>query len=290
MEHPLNLSTTSVPALLRRFGLRPDKNLGQNFLIDPVALQRVVQAAQITNDDHVLEVGAGLGSLTRLLAQQAREVVAVEIDPDLIPALQALTSPFTNIRLVEGDILKLDPSQLMDRPNYLIVANIPYYITSVLLRHLLEADLPPQRMILTVQLEVAERICALPGEMSLLALSVQVYGQAHQIGRIPAGAFYPVPKVDSAIVRIEIHPKPIMAADELDYLFQLAKAGFGQKRKKLRNSLGSGLKIEPQAAETLLLAAGIAPGRRAESLSLEEWIRLTRTSLALSPKEENQTP
>jgi 16S rRNA (adenine1518-N6/adenine1519-N6)-dimethyltransferase len=285
LEHPLDLSTTSVPALLRQFGLRPDKNLGQNFLIDPVALQRVVQAAQITNEDQVLEVGAGLGSLTRLLAQQAREVVAVEIDPDLIPALQALTSPFTNIRLVEGDILKLDPSQLMERPNYLIVANIPYYITSALLRHLLEASLPPQRLILTVQLEVAERICAQAGEMSLLALSVQVYGQAHQIGRIPAGAFYPVPKVDSAIVRIDIHPTPIMAADELDYLFQLAKAGFGQKRKKLRNSLGSGLKIEPQAAETLLLAAGIEPGRRAESLSLEEWIRLTRTSLALSPKE-----
>jgi 16S rRNA (adenine1518-N6/adenine1519-N6)-dimethyltransferase len=289
LEHPLDLTAIEIPALLRQLGLRPDKRLGQNFLIDPVALQRVVQAAQITPQDRVLEVGAGLGSLTRLLAQQAREVVAVEIDHDLIPALKSMTSPFHNIRLVEGDILQLDPSEVMDHPDYLIVANIPYYITSALLRHLLEASLPPRRMVMTVQLEVADRICAQPGEMSLLALSVQVYGKAYREGRIPAGAFYPVPKVDSAIVRIDIHPESLLTEAEIDHIFLLAKSGFGQKRKKLRNALASGLKIEPQAAEALLLAAGIQPGRRAESLSLEEWVSLSRTSLALSPKQECQT-
>ena len=290
MEHPLNPTATEIPALLRHFGLRPDKRLGQNFLIDAVALQRVVQAAQISPQDRVLEVGAGLGSLTRLLAQQAREVVAVEIDHNLMPALKSMTSPFQNIRLVEGDILQLDPGTLMDQPDYLIVANIPYYITSALLRHLLEASLPPRRMVLTVQLEVADRICAQAGEMSLLALSVQVYGKAYREGRIPAGAFYPVPKVDSAIVRIDIYPTLPLTTAEIDRMFLLAKSGFGQKRKKLRNALASGLEIEPQAAETLLLAAGIQPGRRAESLSLEEWLCLTRTSLALSPKQESQTP
>jgi 16S rRNA (adenine1518-N6/adenine1519-N6)-dimethyltransferase len=181
----------NVPDLLRRYGLRPDKSLGQNFLIDEAALLHVVDAAGIEAEDEVLEIGPGLGGLTRYLAGRACQVVAVEIDGDLLPPLREVLASCPNVRLVHGDILALDPAELMISPGYLVVANIPYYITSALIRHLLEARTRPRRLVLTVQREVAERITAAPGDMSLLALSVQLYGQPRVVAHIPAGAFYP---------------------------------------------------------------------------------------------------
>ena len=265
----------NAPALLRRFGLRPDKRLGQNFLIDENALRKIVEIAPISREEAVLEVGPGLGGLTRLLATQAQKVVAVELDERLIPILKQVLSPFSNIQLVQGDILALNPLALIDAPSYKVVANIPYYITSALMRHLLEGDRRPTCLVLTVQREVAERICASPGELSLLALSVQVYGQPQVRAHIPAGAFYPPPKIDSAVIRVDILPEPVIPTPLLSPFFRLAKAGFSQKRKTLGNALAASLAWPKNKAEGLLLAAGIDPRRRAETLSLVEWGALT---------------
>jgi 16S rRNA (adenine1518-N6/adenine1519-N6)-dimethyltransferase len=269
---PLNAS-----ALLKRYGLRADKKLGQNFLHDPFALESIVSAAGINSTDTVLEIGPGLGSLTRYLAVSAREVVAVELDPDLLPPLKAVLAPHQNVRVIHGDILKLSPASLIVGNDYLVVANIPYYITSAVIRHLLENDPKPRHIVLTIQKEVAERICASPGDMSLLALSVQVYGAPHIAARIPAEAFFPAPKVDSAVLSIDIYPSPQIPNELLDTFFRLIKAGFSQKRKTLRNSLSSGLHIPPAAAEELLIQANIDSKRRAETLSIEEWRRLSET-------------
>lgn len=263
---PLNAS-----ALLKQYGLRADKKLGQNFLQDPFALESIAAAAEIQPTDTVLEVGPGLGSLTRYLAVAARQVIAVELDADLIPPLRAVTKPYDNVHIVHGDILDISPKGLIHGPDYLVVANIPYYITSAIIRHLLENEPKPRRIVLTIQKEVADRICAEPGDMSLLALSVQVYGKPHIAKRISASAFFPAPKVDSAVLCVDIYPSPKIQLGLLDTFFKLIKAGFSQKRKTLRNSLSSGLHITPKTAEDLLINAGIDPMRRAETLSIEEW-------------------
>jgi 16S rRNA (adenine1518-N6/adenine1519-N6)-dimethyltransferase len=280
---PLN-----IPDLLRRYNLRPDKRLGQNFLVDQAALQRIIQAAEIEPGDTVLEIGPGLGSLTCLLAQYAQRVVAVEIDKQLIPALGEVVSGLDNVEIVTGDILAVDVGRLIDQPGYLVVANIPYYITSAVIRHLLETRQPPRRLTLTVQREVAERICATAGEMSLLSLSVQVYGKPFIAARIPAGAFYPAPKVDSAVVRVDLFPEPFIAAPLLKHFFRLAKAGFSQKRKTLRNALSGGMRWSSQQTQQVLEKAGIDPQRRAETLSLEEWQALVVQTQTLDPTQQSQ--
>ncbi|HEY2982071.1 MAG TPA: 16S rRNA (adenine(1518)-N(6)/adenine(1519)-N(6))-dimethyltransferase RsmA [Anaerolineales bacterium] len=282
---------SSFPALdaaelLRRHGLRPNKRLGQNFLQDPQVLEQITDAAALQRTDTVLEIGAGLGSLTRYLAAAAQRVVAVELDEKLIPLLKAVAGPQANVQIIHGDILELSPAKLIDRPAYVVVANIPYYITSAIIRHLLEpvpgetAGPRPRRIVLTVQREVAERICALPGDLSLLALSVQVYGLPRIVARIPAAAFYPPPEVDSALLVIDVHPQPRIAAEHLRNFFRLIKAGFGQKRKTLRNSLSAGLHLSPAQAEVLLRSVEIDPKRRAETLSLPEWERLAKLDLS----------
>ncbi len=274
MDSAVDLPPLNVPALLREHGLRPKKGLGQNFLVDPLALERVVAAAEIPANAVVLEVGPGLGSLTRHLARASRRVVAVELDGQLMPLLREVLAPCTNVELVQGDILELAPAALVGESGYLVVANIPYYITSALIRHLLEASVQPARLVLTVQREVAGRICAGAGEMSLLALSVQVYGEPRVAARIPAGAFYPAPKVDSAVVRVDLLAQPRIPQERLEAFFRLAHAGFLQKRKMLRNSLAAGLGWPAERADELLRNAGIDPQRRAETLGLEEWGRL----------------
>jgi 16S rRNA (adenine1518-N6/adenine1519-N6)-dimethyltransferase len=266
---PLNAA-----AVLKRYGLRADKRLGQNFLQDHFALEKIAQAAEIQADDCVLEIGPGLGSLTRYLAVSARKVAAVELDPELIPPLRAVLEPHPNVIITHGDILELSIAELVDQSGYIVAANIPYNITSAIIRHLLESDPKPRRIVLTIQKEVAERICAAPGDLSLLALSVQVYGAPRIEAKIPAGAFHPVPNVDSAILRIDIYDQPLIAAEMLKQFFKLIKAGFSQKRKTLRNSLSAGLHIKPADAEALLTQAGIDPMRRAETLSIAEWKNL----------------
>jgi 16S rRNA (adenine1518-N6/adenine1519-N6)-dimethyltransferase len=265
------MSSIDIHSLLRRYNLDPYKGLGQNFLVDNSALLKIVESAEIEKEDTVLEIGAGLGSLTRLLAQAAKRVVAVEIDHKLIPPLKEVMSRSENCQIIQGDILELDPAVIVGEAGYLVVANIPYYITSAIIRHLLAAKNKPARLVLTMQQEVARRICAEPGDLSLLALSVQVFGSPRIVHTIPAGAFFPPPKVDSATLRVDIYDEPLMSEHQLADFFLLAKAGFSQKRKMLRNTMSSGLKISSQKAEELLHSAGIDPTRRAQTLDLVEW-------------------
>lgn len=270
-------SNQSLQRLLKSAGIRPQKALGQNFLQDGSFLLRIVEAAQINQEDEVLEIGAGVGSLTRHLAQTASQVCAVEIDQRLMPLLQAQLSMFPNVHLVAGDILQLELSDLVSSQGYKVVANIPYYLTSHLIRHLLESDPSPSCLVLTIQREVAERICAQPGEMSLLALCVQVYGKPKIALHIPAEAFYPIPKVDSATLVVELYVQPLIGNEHLDDFFNLAKYAFMQKRKMLHNALAAAPDLDGQKARALLELAGIDPNRRAQTLAVEEWKRLTET-------------
>lgn len=272
---PPPIPPLDAAALLRQYGLHADKRLGQNFLQDPHALQKIVAVAEILPTDSVLEIGPGLGSLTRYLAAAARSVLAVELDARLFPPLEAVLAPYPNVRLVQGNILDFDPGAWLEQPGYLVIANIPYYITSAVIRHLLESAPKPRCIVLTIQQEVATRICALPGEMSLLALSVQVYGRPSIAAHIPASAFYPAPQVASAVLKVEIYDAPLIPQTLLPTFFQLIKAGFSQKRKTLRNALSAGLRQPPAYIESLLRAAGIEPGRRAETLNLDEWGKLS---------------
>ena len=266
-----------IAALLRQHGLHARKRLGQSFLEDPTALDEVAAAAEMKPSDTVLEIGAGLGSLTRYLAHSAGRVVAVEIDADLLAPLRGSVQQFDNVEVVLGDILELSPARLGLNSGYLVVANIPYYITSAVIRHLLEAEPSPRRIVLTVQAEVAERICAQAGDYSLLALGVQVYGQPRLGARIPAAAFHPRPKVDSAILWVDIYPEPLVPRPLLPTFFELIRAGFHQKRKMLHNSLGAGLRLESAAVGAWLESAGIDSRRRAETLSITEWKLLAET-------------
>ena len=269
-----------IRLLLRRFNLHPKKSLGQNFLADEAALARVTAAAELTLDDTVLEIGPGLGSLTRHLAEAARRVVAVELDAALLPALEDTLRPYDNVEIIHADILSVDLTrQVTPAPGYKVVANIPYYITSAVVRYLLEAPVRPARIVLTVQREVAERMAAQPDDMSLLAVSVQFYSRPRIVARLPAGAFYPRPAIDSAIVALEVLPSPAVTVDDVNHFFRVVKAGFSQKRKQLRNSLSGGLRLTNPQVDALLAQAGIAPQRRAETLTLPEWGALAQAAV-----------
>ena len=268
-------------ALIRKYTIRPKKSLGQNFLIEPSGLRKVLSAAELQGDEQVLEIGAGLGSLTVLLAQNAREVIAIEIDQTLFPALQEAISQYKNVKTIHGDILDLDLTNLLSDEPFVVVANIPYYITSAIIRKLLEAQKRPTHMVLTIQKEVAERIIARDGKMSLLALSVQIYGKPELVATIPAGAFYPAPDVDSAVLKLSLYERALIEDANSDIFFKLATAGFSQKRKTLRNSLAAGLGISTQKSEALLAKAQIQPTRRAETLNLQEWQQLLAAYLTL---------
>ena len=293
----VNLNTEQVPplnisGLLKKYEIRPSKGLGQNFLVDENILQKIVKLAGVSTKDIILEIGPGLGNLTRYLGLAARSVIAVELDQRLLPALRETLAPLNNVEIVIGDILEINPANLLFNSAtgimiggrsgkstisqaYKVVANIPYYITSSLIRHLLEAEIQPSMIVLTVQKEVAQRICEQPPHMSILALSVQVYGKANIVSRIPAGAFYPTPKVDSSVVKIDLYSKPLIPTTLIPEFFRLVKAGFGQKRKTLRNSLSAGMEWPKEEIDLLLDDAGINPQRRAQTLSLEEWGVLT---------------
>jgi 16S rRNA (adenine1518-N6/adenine1519-N6)-dimethyltransferase len=261
-------------ALLRRHDIRPDKRLGQNFLFDPWSLARIVRVVDLHQWPSVLEIGAGVGSLTRMLSQQAQRVIAVEFDRRLLPALQEAVTGLRDVELIVGDFLGLKLGDLMGDAPYAVAANIPYNITSAVIRKLLEAPSPPGQIVLTVQREVAERIVAGPGDMSLLALSVQLYGAPSIEAMLPARAFYPSPKVGSAVLRIEYRPVAVHDSAQVETLFDLARAGFSQRRKQLRNSLAHGLPLNRDQVDELLAAVGIDPKRRPQSLSVDEWMTL----------------
>lgn len=275
------LTPLNVRQLLREYNLRPKKSLGQNWLVDEATLARIVAAAELTQQDTVLEIGPGLGSLTRHLAEEAGRVVAVELDGALIPPLGRVMAGYAHVSIVHGDILSLDPSALVDTGSYKVVANLPYYITSSVVRRLLEAAVRPSLIVLTVQREVAQRMTAAPGQMSLLAVSVQFYGRPSIVAQIKAGAFYPVPKVDSAVVRLDPYSHPAVEVADRKQFFAVVKAGFSQKRKQLHNALAAGLARPQHEIAAALERAGLDGRRRAQTLSLQEWASVAQALTSL---------
>jgi len=272
-----------ITAILKNHGLRPDKSLGQNFLTDSNILKKIIRIAGVTDQDNVLEIGAGLGHLTAQLAQTAKDVVAVELDERFIPVLEENLAEFENVKIIQGDILSFKTSDLVQEGDYLVVANIPYYITSRIIRNLLESERKPNRIVLTIQYEVGQRLCAKTGKMSLLSLSVLMYGEPSLETRIPSGAFFPAPKVDSAVVLVNLYPEPLLDGKEREKFFEIIRAGFLHKRKTLRNTLSKGLAWSPGEAENLLVRVDIDPQRRAETLSMDEWLELTRNYDKIHP-------
>jgi len=262
--------------LLDLHGIFPKKKLGQNFLHDPNALQKIVNIADVQPDDTILEIGPGTGALTRYLSESAARVVSVEVDERLIPLLRHELSEYRNIQLHWGDFLEVDLNALMGQAPYKVVANLPYYITSAILRKLLEAAHKPQSLTVMVQKQVAERLVAKPNDMSLLTVSVQFYGNPKIMTTLKPSVFYPRPDVDSSVVHMPVYPEPLVEIPSETLFFDVVRAGFGQKRKQLKNSLASNLGISTAATEAILQAANIDPARRAETMTLPEWAALTR--------------
>jgi len=260
--------------LLYTHHMRPNKSFGQNFLIDRATLQRIIEAAEINAGEQVLELGAGTGVLTRELARHARRVVAVELERDMLSLLAETTRNFANVELIERNLLYVDPAAIFGAEAYKLVANLPYYITAPTFRHFLESANPPRLLVVMVQYEVAQRIVAAPGDLSLLGVSIQFYGKPDIVAHVPARAFYPAPKVDSAILRVDLKDEVPLAYKQRDSFFRLVQAGFSERRKQIHNSLARGLHRKDAEVQALLKAAGIDPGRRAETLSIEEWLQL----------------
>ncbi len=263
--------------LLQQYGLAPRKGMGQNFLVEDRYVERIVDAAEIGPRDQIVEVGPGLGNVTRALAERARRVIAVELDRDLVRVLRDMLGDLPHVEIVAADILEVSMAQLLGShvtEPYKVVANLPYNITSAALRHLLESVPRPTRLILMVQKEVAQRITATPGDMSLLAVSVQFYGAPRIVAHVPAGAFYPRPKVDSAIVRIDTFAQPPVEVTDTARFFAVVRAGFGQRRKQLRNALSHGLSLPTAVVEEAMRRCGLDPRRRAETLGLADWASL----------------
>jgi 16S rRNA (adenine1518-N6/adenine1519-N6)-dimethyltransferase len=261
---------------LRQSELKVRKGLGQHFLVDGEVLSLIVATAELKSDDIVVEVGPGLGILTRELAQKAGGVVAIELDDNLAALLKKTLAAYQNVTIINGDVLKIEPKEIIKGQDYKVVANLPYYITSPVLRHFLEASAKPRTMVVMVQKEVARAIAAKPGDMSLLSVSVQFYGEPKIITIVPPESFYPAPEVSSAIVRIDVYPKPKVDVDEKGF-FDTVRAGFAAPRKQLANSLAKGLGREKALVLPFLQKASIDPSRRAETLSIEEWASLFRT-------------
>lgn len=253
----------------------PKKSLGQHWLRDRDTLGYIADCAELNENDTVLEIGPGLGTLTSELLRRSKKVVAVEFDEDLARKLPA-QFPGKNLEVVQSDILSFDLSRLP--AGYKVVANVPYYITSKIIQLLMTAKNKPHTTVLLVQKEVAERLAAEPGDMSILAVSAQVFAEVELGDVVPAGLFTPPPKVDSAVVTLKTRDVPLLADIFEKDFFRVVKAGFSAKRKKLRSSLAGGLGISKQAAEELLQKAQINPDARAESLSLEEWVCLAKTT------------
>jgi 16S rRNA (adenine1518-N6/adenine1519-N6)-dimethyltransferase len=261
-----------VRTALKLAGVKPNKGLGQHFLVDKPSLEAVMAAAEPGPGDTVLEIGPGLGVMTRPLTRAAGRVVAVETDPVLVELLRRDAPP--NLEVAQSDILQYDLTGLP--AGYKVIANIPYYLTSKILRLLIESPNPPTVMSLLIQKEVAERITARPGELSVLAISVQFYGRPELVRVVERHKFWPPPDVDSAILRVTLTGPAFPA--EPHQLFRLIKAGFGEKRKQLKNALAGGLNLSPDFAAALIKSARLPPTARAQELELKAWDRLYRAA------------
>ena len=285
-------SKENIKNLAKEYGFSPSKGLGQNFLVDENVVRKVIEAAEIKDNDIVLEIGPGLGALTRGLIDEAKQVVAVEKDHKMVKILKNLFSEAKNLEIMESDIRKFSPKK--DFLGYKAVGSLPFYLTAPVIRRFLEAvDVKPQQMVFVVQKEVAQRICAQPpqskrinpllhpslplGKMSILAVSVQFYAEAKIISYISKDSFWPRPKVDAAIIRMIPFAKPNLAKEKTELFFKIVKAGFSQPRKQLPNNLSKKLELDRAETERWLAENSIEPKRRAETLEVKDWINLTKS-------------
>ena len=250
-------------------GLKASKGLGQHFLVDRASLEAVMRAGELETEDVVLEIGPGLGVMTFPLVRKVSRVIAIEVDRFLAAMLQK-DRP-ANLEVRQEDVLELDIDTLP--VGYKVIANIPYYLTSKIFRMFLESSNSPKIMSVLIQKEVAQRIAAKPGQMSVLAFSVQYFGEPRVICLVEKHKFWPSPKVDSAVLQVKVYENPAFPADQ-KRLFRLIKAGFGEKRKMLKNSLAGGLNVSMQLVETVISDSAISPTARAQELSLVDWHRL----------------
>jgi len=274
LPHKNRDSNSAARKQLKSRGLKARKSLGQNFLVVDSIRDAIIEAARLTAEDMVLEVGPGLGALTEKLAAGAGSVIAVELDAALAVKLAKKLGGHTNVRIVQADILKQDLEALVGGSSYKVVANIPYYITSPILRYFTRAANRPALMIIMMQEEVAREVTAPEGRMGFLAVSMRLFSNPEIIFTVPAASFYPVPRVDSAVVKFNMLPGPEPGIAEIDDFLEFLHCGFASPRKQLRNSLAIGLKSEAAEAVTLLRRAGIDPGRRPGTLTLQEWSAL----------------
>lgn len=264
--------TQGLVTFLKAYNLWNKKELGQNFLVNLQVLETICSAAELEPEDNVVEVGTGLGVLTEQLAKKTQHVTTIEYDPTLIPILTNEFKKFPNVELIHEDALH---HPLPTTP-YKLVANIPYYITSPLLNHFLQTQRPQQKrpstIVLLVQKEVAEKICAKDGDHSILSLQVQIFGKPSVVGNVNKSSFFPQPQVDSAIIKITVYPEPLITNTER--FFKITKAAFSQKRKTLLNSLQNGLQLPKEEIEKMLSNAGIEFMRRPQTLTIAEWEKL----------------
>jgi 16S rRNA (adenine1518-N6/adenine1519-N6)-dimethyltransferase len=290
MNEPLSPKSESLLSktrfLLDHYDLQARKGLGQHFLVNSGILKNITKAAELSSSDLVIEVGPGIGVLTHALVEQAGYVIAVELDARMAKALEETLVPHTNYSIINKDILDLEPQDIIgqeqakfpdeisNRSGYKLVANLPYYITQPIIRHFCEAKVKPRMMVVMVQKEVAQNIVAKPGDLRILAISVQFYGNAEIMGYVPAANFFPVPKVDSAILKITLYPKPRYKVTSEKNFFRIVRAGFCATRKQVANSLAQGLALPKPEVIFLLRKAGVSPQKRPETLTLEEWASL----------------
>ena len=268
----------TLPEYLRRLGLTPHKALGQHFLIDQFVLGDIADACQLDSDSTVLEIGAGPGGLTEELASRAGAVVAVEIDEELAALTRGRLVDARHVCVLAADVLDFTPGELLEecaaRPPYVACGNLPYYITQPVVRRLLEAETPPARIVVMVQREVARRMTGGEGRESLLSISIRCYGDAELLFDVPSSAFWPEPKVQSSVVRIDSLSDEATDPAVRSRFFNVVRAGFAEPRKQLHNALRNALDLSRDEVEQLLAAANLDPSLRAQHLALDDWRRL----------------
>lgn len=272
-------------AILEKYGFSFKKSLGQNFLIDTNILKKIVSFAELTDESGAIEIGPGIGALTEQLARSSKKTVAFEIDQRLLPILEDTLSPYSNVKVIHNDVLKADVAEVIaaefaDISDLMVVANLPYYVTTPIIMKLLEEQLPIRGIVCMLQKEVADRISAKPGtkDYGSLSIAVQYYTEAETVMIVPKTVFVPQPNVDSAVIRLTRRENPAVQVKDENFFFQVTKASFAQRRKTLLNNLTSGLPDGKQKKEEILAAlaaSGIEPSRRGETLSLEEFGRLS---------------
>ena len=284
-----NLSDISViKKILSEHGFTFSKSLGQNFLINPTVCPRMAEACGADSDTGVLEIGAGIGVLTAELAKRAKKVVSLELDTRLIPVLAETLGEFSNVEVLNADVLKLDLNKLIDDcfqgMHVAVCANLPYYITSPVIMALLESRIPVDAVTVMVQKEAAARLCAPVGSRDAGAVTVAVnyYAQAEKLFDVSAGSFMPAPKVDSSVIRLNIRKEPPVEVSDEKFFFRVIKAAFGQRRKTASNSLSAGLGIPKDKVSSAIAAAGFDPSVRAESLTMQELALLSECLLNMN--------